>query len=249
MRFDKIARLLVAVAALALLVGCGMPGDPMVDDMYTKNVYPGHTDTYTIGSEEYTYHHGYFGHLHLYGTDSFRLVDDAKVWIEFRPELDFDIVKKNAVPLSYERGLFSGFELPIWAADDEELFFDICVPDRWDEVSTVHVHINVFVIAVQGVANAAFKLQIAYEHYSVGDIVPNTENILEAEITTGASAAFQSYQVHFDIPVGDIESDDILAFRLRRIAVVVGAEIVGNIVIDHAGVLFLCDKLGSVIAD
>jgi len=242
---SKVAVVVVLVLVLSL-AGCGTPGDPMLDDMYTRNVYPGYTDTYSVGSEDYYYSHGYFGHIHLYGENPFRLVGDAKVWIEFRPELDFDIVKKNAVPLSYERGVFTGFELPVWAGDDQELFFDICVPDRWDGTSMPHIHLDVFVIEAQGTTKEAFRLQIAYEHYTVGDVVPDTSTLLEVETITGVSAAFQSYQVSFDVPVGDMEGDDILAFRVRRVDAVTGIEISGNVVIEHAGVIFLCDKLGNV---
>ena len=244
----KIRLLLVAVVALVLLVGCGMPGDPMPDDMYTRNIYPGHTDTYQIGSPDYLYRQAYIGQIHLFSEDPIRLVDDARVWIEFRPELDFDIVKKNAVPVSYERGIFSGFELPIWAADDQELFFDICIPGRWGGTSEVHIHLYVFVIEAQDAADDAFRLQIVYEHYTPGeDIVPDTFAPIEVETTTGASAAFQSYQIHFDVPVGDMVNDDILAFRVRRVAVGIGNEIAGNVVLEHAGVIFRCDKLGNVI--
>lgn len=177
------------------------------------------------------------------------LAGDGKVWIELRPELDFEIVKKNAVPLSYERGLFTGFELPIWADDKEELTFEICVPDRWDGASTIHVHLDVYVIGAQDDGDA-FRLKIDYEHYDGGvDIVPVTSTPIEVETETGASAAFQSYHVHFDIPAGDILGDDILAFRMRRIAVVDGIEIDGNIVFNHAGVIFLCDKLGNTVAE
>lgn len=181
--------------------------------------------------------------------DQIGLVGDGKVWIEFRPELDFDIVRKNAVPVSYERGIFTGFELPIYAADDQELFFEICVPDRWDGISTTHVHLDCFLIDAQD-AGDAFNLQIAYEHYDAGtDVVPATSTLLPVETPTGASAAFQSFHVHFDVPAGDMLGDDILAFRLRRIAVGVGVEIDNNVVFNHAGVIFLCDKLGNDTAE
>ena len=177
------------------------------------------------------------------------LAGDGKVWIELRPELDFEIVKKNAVPLSYERGLFTGFELPIWADDKEELTFEICVPDRWDGASTIHVHLDVYVIGAQDDGDA-FRMQVEYEHYDGGvDIVPDTSTPIQVETLTGASAAFQSYHIHFDIPAGDMLGDDILAFRVRRIAVVDGVEIDGNIVFNHAGVIFLCDKLGNTTAE
>lgn len=57
--------LLITLVALVLLVGgCGFEGDPMLDDAYTLNVYPGETDTYDIGSETYRYAEGYFGVVH-----------------------------------------------------------------------------------------------------------------------------------------------------------------------------------------
>ena len=181
--------------------------------------------------------------------DQIDLVGDGKVWIELRPELDFDIIKKNAVPVSYERGIFTGFELPIYAADDQELFFEICVPDRWDGISITHVHLDVFLIGAQD-AGDAFRMQVDYEHYDGGvDVVPATSTPIEVETETGALAAFQSYHIHFDIPAGDMLGDDILAFRVRRIAVVDGIEIDGNVVFNHAGVIFLFDKIGNTTAE
>ncbi len=193
------------------------------------------------------------GNLEVGGTSTFNdqidLVGDGKVWIEFRPELDFDIIKKNAVPLSYERGIFTGFELPIWADDKEELVFEICIPDRWDGASIVHVHLDIYIIGAQDDGDA-FRMQIEYEHYDGGvDIVPDTSTSIPVETPTGASAAFQSHHIHFDIPAGDMLGDDILAFRVRRIAVVDGVEIDGNVVFNHAGVIFLCDKPGNTTAE
>jgi len=254
-------RLLLSVLLVLVLVlsGCGFEGDPMIDDAYTQNVYPGETDTYQVGSEDLRYSEGYFENLDVGGAldvtstatfnDAIDLEGEGRAWIEFRPELDFDIVKKNAVPLSYERGIFTGFELPIYAADFQELFFEICVPDRWDGISTTHVHLDCFLIDAQD-AGDAFNLQIAYEHYDAGtSVVPATSTLIEVETPTGASAAFQSFHVHFDIPAGDMLGDDILAFRLRRIAVVGGIEIDNNVVFNHAGLIFLCDKLGNTIAE
>ena len=176
------------------------------------------------------------------------LAGDGKVWIELRPELDFEIVKKSDVPVSYTRGLFSGFELPIWADDAQELFFDVCVPDRWDGVSTTHIHLDVFLIDAQDDGDD-FKLQIGWEHYNPGvDVVPDSITLIPVQTETGASAAFQSFHVHFDVPAGDMLGDDMLAFRVRRIATG-GTEISGNVVIEHAGVIFLCNKLGNVSAE
>lgn len=178
------------------------------------------------------------------GSPPIELTGDAKVWLEFRPELDFDVVKKNTVPVSYQRGVFTSFELPIWASDDQELFFEICIPNRWDGTSMSHIHLDVFLPSAQDDGDA-FKLQVDYQHLTTGgDVVPATFTTVVVETATGASAAFLSLHVHFDIPASDMEADDILAFRVRRIAVTEGVEISGNVVVEHAGVVFRCDKIG-----
>jgi len=60
---------------ILLLVGCGMPGDPIVDDLYTKNVYPGTTNTYNVGSDDYTYNEGWF--YNLYATNNLIVGEDT----------------------------------------------------------------------------------------------------------------------------------------------------------------------------
>lgn len=217
-------RIIVATLLILLtgLTACGMPNDPMIDDMYPRDIYL---------------------------TEGYRIIleGDSKVWIEFRPELDFEIVKKNAVPLSYERGIFTGFELPIYAGDDQELFFEICVPDKWDEESAIHIHLDTFLVDAQDDGDD-FRLQIVWEYYTPNiDIVPDSSNPVEVETETGASAAFQSYHVHFDLlakDITDMEGDDILAFRLRRVTTT-GTEIEGLVIFNHVGIIFLCDKLGN----
>jgi len=48
---------------IVLLVGCGTPGDPILDNMYTQNVYPGTASTYSVGSEDYPYSEGWFDNV------------------------------------------------------------------------------------------------------------------------------------------------------------------------------------------
>lgn len=55
----RIGILLVTVLAVSL-VGCGMAGDPILDDLYTRNVYPGTAGTYSVGSEGLPYSSGHF---------------------------------------------------------------------------------------------------------------------------------------------------------------------------------------------
>lgn len=75
----KIIRIsiLLITALSAIVIGCGTPGDPLPDDMYTMNVYPGSADTYAIGSERYPYEDGYFktGYLARIYLDGVELIN------------------------------------------------------------------------------------------------------------------------------------------------------------------------------
>jgi len=219
-------KLLLAILLTLLLAftGCGFPGEPMLDDAYPRD---------------------------MYFTEGYRIIleGDSRVWLEFRPDLDFESVRANGVPTWVQQGAFGGFSLPIWDAGaniNEQMNLEVCVPDRWDGTSGTHVHIDCWIDTAQDAANDAFNLQVSYEHYESGvDIVPATFTNVEVETTTGIAVQFQSYQVSLTIPAGDMLADDVLGFRLRRIDVAVGNEIDGEIVINHVGVIFNCDKLGN----
>lgn len=109
-----VAVLLLCVVALP--VACGFPGDPQLYDQWTRNIHNRggiSTENLTIGG-------------------NVSLVDDGRVWIEFRPDLDFESVITNGVPTWVTRGLFGGFSLPIHVGN-EELRYEVRVPNRWDE--------------------------------------------------------------------------------------------------------------------
>ena len=136
---------ILSLIVILLLAGCGLPGDPILDDLYTKNVYPGAADVYSVGSEDLPYNEGWFNDGHfadIYASDDalisdtlgvgghsafetatfndqITLVDDGRVWLEFSPDLDFESVRAFGVPTWVTRGVFGGFSLSIFAADNE----------------------------------------------------------------------------------------------------------------------------------
>jgi len=65
--FKRSALFIILAAFVLAMAGCGAPGDPIVDDLYTQNVYPGMTDTYDIGSTDATYNEGWFRSVQLTG--------------------------------------------------------------------------------------------------------------------------------------------------------------------------------------
>lgn len=247
MKNKKMLYLLTAMLVIIGLVACGLPGDPIVEDLYTQDVLPGTDGSYSIGSEEYTYEHGYFEHLHLSGTEPFRLMDDAKVYIELRPDLDFETVKAQGKPVRIVRGIIKGWEFPIYNNDNQELFFEMHAPHRWDEASDILLHVHCYLDTANNGKN--FNLQVSWENFTDDDVIPATSNNITAETPTGAAIQYQSFHVDYIIdydidPASPIVASDELHFRLRREAASAN-EIAGDIVVTHIGVVFLRDKLGS----
>jgi len=277
--FNPVKPLLLLVMLVALLVGCGMPGDPILDDIYTQDVYPGTASTYSIGSEDLPYSEGWFDDLAVDGdilmtgdllveggiltgdniypgrelvltnAPPITLEGDGRIWIELRPDLDFESVRANGKPTWVKRGVFGGFSLPVYAAS-EELYLNLCVPGRWDGASDIYVHLDTWLDTAQDATNDSFRLQIAWENRDTNaGVVPNTSTTVDVETTTGICPQYSCFQAEFiidyDAGARTIEADDNLALRIRRVAVVDGNEIDGEVVIDHVGVTFRCDKIGS----
>lgn len=184
----------------------------------------------------------------LESTGPMTVSGDGLVYMEVRPDLDYESVRANGAPTRVGRGVVKGFSLPIYAADGEELLFEVCVPNRYDEASDILVHAHCHLDTAN--TNKKFKLQTAWEHFTPGtDIVPDTSNIVEVEVDTGVVAQYQSFHLQFlidyDIDVGDnIIHDDNLHLRLRRVDASAD-EIAGEVVITHLGVIFRRDKLGT----
>lgn len=184
----------------------------------------------------------------LESSGAITMVSDGLVYIELRPAFDFATLIATGKPTLVTQGVFHGYSLPIYAANDEELFTTICVPDRYDEASDIEVHLYTWLAGAED--NKNFNLQLSWEHYTPGvDAVPATSNNVEVETATGAGAlATDSYEVEFTIDydidtLDDIIHNDIIGMRIRRIAAI-GAECAGEIVMNHEGVMFRRDKMG-----
>jgi len=185
--------------------------------------------------------------LRISGSPPMVLEGDAKSWIEFRPDLDATKIARNTKPTTVERGIVYGYSLPV-GGEDEELFYNICVPDRWDGESDIHVHTHVWLDTAQDESNDAVKLQLDWAHTGIGDLAPATYNTVTDERVVGVVGQYEvvefNFTIDYDIDVGNpVGIDDTLFFRLTRIAS--SHEIVGEPIIFHVGVIFRCDKYGN----
>jgi len=167
------------------------------------------------------------------------------VLLELQPDLDFVTVQALGKPTWVTQGIFGGFSLPIYGADNEELFFTICVPDRWDGTNSLLGHVHCWISQAEDSKN--FKLQLTWEYFVLGSAVPATSTDVEVETATGASAPqFKSFEVDFPLVPGSLTVNNSLGLRLRRIAASEN-EIGGEVVISHLGVLFPRNILGAPV--
>lgn len=178
------------------------------------------------------------------------MVSAGLVYIELRPDLDYATLIATGKPTYVKQGVFNGFSLPLYAAN-EELFAEVCVPSRYDEASDPIAHVDCWLSQAEDTKN--FKLQLSWERYTPGTgAVPATMNDIEVQTATGVGAPqFNSYRIPFTIDYDidtpdDLIAEDILGLRLRRIAATAN-ECGGEIVVTHLGVSFRRDKMGAAV--
>jgi hypothetical protein len=169
-------------------------------------------------------------------------------YFEIRPILNQAKIAGAGKPTRVTIGVFDGYSLPIYAAD-EELFFSICIPQRWCGEHDIIIHLDVALSQAEN--NKKFNLELCHEHFTPNaDVIPATCNSLTVETDTGAAAAqYQTYQIEYTIdydrlPADPIIADDILTLRIRRLDASTD-EITGEIIVLHAGVNFVRDKVGT----
>lgn len=171
------------------------------------------------------------------------MVGNGRVTLEVRPELDFARIAGIAKPTRVTRGAYTGFSLPLYAAD-QELFMAICIPDRWSGDADIELHIYCYLDEAN--TGKAFRLVAAYNYITVGvDAVPDGLTDVPVQTDTDGAAQYQSFEVIFIIPYTGMAAEDQLAIRLRRVAVEEADEIGGKVVITHWGMIFTRDKMGA----
>lgn len=180
------------------------------------------------------------------------LIENGLASIRLRPELDSNEIRVNAKPDEVHVGIYSGFSLPIWDSGlnlHEELYFRQDVPRRWDEASDI----TAIVIAVLETANTdkKFKLELAWEHFVEGAVVPVTSNLVYVEKDTGTASQYQTFVCEFTIDYdidgtgNEIKSGETLSVRLRRVDAST-AEITDEVIIIDWYVQYRRNKLGAV---
>jgi len=188
-------------------------------------------------------------YVQIDSTGVMTLVGTAKRKLTLRPVLEAIDQIAHSKPTQVEIGIFKGFSCPIYSADNEELFYNLRIPYRWDGASDILVCLEVALADAEDVGDT-FKFQLSWEHTMANGAVPVTSNNVEVQIAvvTGRTAQYSTYHVHFTIDYdidgagNEITEDCNLGFRFRRIASS-GTEVDNEIIVIDNVVDFQIDKI------
>jgi len=177
--------------------------------------------------------------------------DPNLVYIEMRPQLDEADVAAHGSPTTVQiaagGGIFKGFSLPVWNAGgnvNEELYFTICPPDRWDGEHDPVVELIVALSDANEAGNT-YQINLDWENVTPNDeAVPATTHSVIAQRYTLSNTQYYCYRdwfvLDYDIdPADPITVEDALALRLR-LGSIGGqySDLDGELIIIHIGVLF-----------
>ena len=170
----------------------------------------------------------------------------ARRILTLRADLDYTTITAQGKPTQVAIGVFHGYSMPIYAADNEELFFNENVPGRWDGASDITFMILVALASAE-TPGETFKFQFSWNQAGATDIVPITSNDVTCEIIVVDGTQYATYYLTFTIDynadVGDvIATHDDLAGRLRRVASS-GDEVDGEIVVLDWHTHYWVDKM------
>lgn len=174
--------------------------------------------------------------------------DPDLVYLEIRADLDETEIVGQGAPTQVYIGIFTGYSLPIWSDPvnlHEELYFSVCVPDRYDEEHDIVIEV-VSALSDNETKGNNYQIDIAWEKASPNvEIVPDDSfHSISAQrynVSTYKYFCYEDYFViDYDAPADDsIIHNDELNFRLR-LGEIGGQypDLDNELIILHVGVLF-----------
>ena len=177
--------------------------------------------------------------------------------LTIRPAMNLAKIAQNEKPTLVTYGANQCFSMPIYSADDEEIFFVFNVPGRWNGSSDLTLHVTC-ALSVSETANDDFNLQLSWQSTAAG-ADPSTVRILEnttvdvpieTNIADARKAQYNVFEVDFVLDWNNaglnnnLVTHDTVSCRLRRLAVA-GTEIAGEILVLDSHVHMTIDKVAK----
>ena len=145
--------------------------------------------------------------------------------LNLRPNLIQKASKQLGTPTEVYRGCNIGYSFPVWNSNDEELYFRLRIPARWDGTTDPQFGIATTITGAEDVGDKyKFQLEWQVTHGGGTDVMGVTTSsvVSEQTIITGGDAANTTYFLFFNLDADDvtnpIDPGCMLQGRLRRIA-------------------------------
>jgi hypothetical protein len=189
-----------------------------VDDEITHGL---HLDSLKVGDDESNYFD-----IDSNGIATF--VGTAKRHLTLRPQLSSSTLIKTPLavkPTPITLGAFTGFSMPIYNSDEEELYFRLRTPYRWDGNSNPSFKMIIALSAAEDVGDK-FKFQLSWNNTSTTGVIEadNVDVETETTVVTDHSAQYSTYIVTFELDYDNaglqqtmISGNNVVG-RIRRIA-------------------------------
>jgi hypothetical protein len=166
---------------------------------------------------------GATNYLNIATTGLLTLVGTAKGKLNLRPTIIQKASKTAGDPTEVYRGCNVGYSFPVWNSNNEELYFRIRIPNRWDGTTDPQFGIMTTLSAAEDVGDK-FKFQLEWQTTNPGDVMSVTTSSVVSEqvLLTGRVEAYDAYTIFFTFDADDINNPivagEMLQGRLRRIA-------------------------------
>jgi hypothetical protein len=173
----------------------------------------------------------------------------AKRNLAMRPAFVAGKIAGAGKPTAVTLGVYSGYSMPIYNNDDEELFWRLHVPGRWDGTTDIEYKLVVCLAAAETEGDD-FRFQLSWSNTTgTTGVINNTvvSDTEDGDCSSGHNAQYSVFTLTFTIdvsagPIAAVAIGDTLVGRIRRIASG-GTEISDEIIIlDHV-LNFTVDKI------
>jgi hypothetical protein len=159
--------------------------------------------------------------------------------VAIRPAWALGLVGNKVKPVQLQVGCWNTYEMPVYNTDDQELFWHLHIPGRWDGASNIGYSLYVALGNAEDVGDKfKFQLQWGWAGPTRAFTATPLENLpVEELVVTGRTAQYSTYKLDFtldyDVSSPAMATGGILSGRVIRLAS--GSPAVSNspLILDH----------------
>lgn len=173
-----------------------------------------------------------------------RNIETSSYWKSYEPFLDENRSNMQGKPTLITRGVFSGYSLPVWNSNEEELYFRMRIPFRWDG-TTPPWFVSISSLSAAEDIGDRYQFQLDWASSDVGAVVPDTitETVTD-EIIVADGSAFYAEIIKFELDPASMVSGQNIQARLRRIAASTSS-VTNEIIVFHWCTRWKMNKIGT----